>query len=795
MDMRRMLERVAAYTWSDGSTLISDLSLSVDDVYRTLEAQGLLAASIATSKIVAATTAEPSASNHQPQTIRYPYIEEDYIVLAKTLDQLTSFNPDYSFLAARVYLYTIYKRVPRDIECVVHIHKKKLHQKYIDSVILNRKTYNQWCRDYDYADRRYTWFGLNTLMGDMLKDAFGRPAERPLHLFLRIAIALYDYPLLANLPFVNMYVYGKYIAATPTICNAGCVNQQLSSCFLLPIRDDSIRGIYRTLADCAQISQHGGGIGIAVSNIRARGSPIGDNGGTAPGIVSMLQVFNSSAAHVSQAGKRPGAISVYLEPWHPDFLDFLKQKRTFGDEDSLARNLFLGIWMPDLFMERVYNNEQWSFICPSKNRQLYKTWGDEFNKVYRMCEQNPLLVSHTMPAREIWTEILATCVESGTPYILYKDTCNRLSNQNHLGTIRCSNLCTEIIQFSSASETATCNLASISLPAHIVRNPETNQLEMDYEELERSVGALVEQLNVTIDRTHYPLSSSASSNLSHRPLGIGVQGLADAFTLLNVRYGDDESRRINKHIFEHIYYAALSASNRIAANKGKTYESFKRSQTSRGILHFDHWPDHTDFAIPPPVWDSLRERIRANGLYNSLFVALMPTASVSQILGNTENVEPYGGLVYTRKTQHGSFAIVNNRLVRQLSEHGLWSRDMCRRIIANNGSIANFEDIPADIRRLYPIVRDLDPILLIDMAKERAPFIDQSASMNLYFKVPDQRVLTKCFFQAWHGQLKTGAYYTRTEPVASTPNLDCVRAPRSATTDAAAAAVCTSCCD
>ena len=547
-----------------------------------------------------------------------------------------------------------------------------------------------------------------------------------------------------------------FIHATPTLFNAGTPKPQMSSCFLLSMKDDSISGIYDTLKDCAMISQSAGGIGLNIHNIRATGSYIKGTNGTSNGIIPMLRVFNDTARYVDQGGgKRKGAFSVYLEPWHADVFEFLELRKNHGKEEMRARDLFLALWIPDLFMKRVEADGDWSLFCPNEAHNLHTTHGKEFEALYESYEVAGK-AKRTFPARELWNAILEAQVETGTPYMLYKDAANEKSNQKNLGTIRCSNLCTEIIEYSDEKETAVCNLASLSLPRFVEGK------KFNFEKLLEVTQIVTKNLNKVIDNNYYPIQETKTSNFRHRPIGLGVQGLADVFMLLGLPFESDMAKMLNKNIFETIYYGAMVASNNIAKEVG-AYTTFKGSPLSQGLFQFDLWnvepSDRYD-------WETLRKDVMEFGVRNSLLLAPMPTASTSQILGNNECFEPYTSNIYNRRVLSGEFAIVNKHLLKDLMRLNLWNDNMKQRIIAANGSVQNIEEIPADLKEIYKTVWEIKQRNVIDMAADRGAFICQSQSLNLFVEQPNFAKLSSMHFYTWKKGLKTGMYYLRTKAAA-----------------------------
>jgi ribonucleoside-diphosphate reductase subunit M1 len=543
---------------------------------------------------------------------------------------------------------------------------------------------------------------------------------------------------------------------SPTLFNAGTPHPQMSSCFLVHLKDDSIEGIYDTLKTCAQISKSAGGIGLNIHNIRARGSYIRGTNGTSNGLVPMLRVFNSTARYVDQGGgKRPGAFAMYLEPWHPDVFDFLDLRKNTGTEENRCRDLFLALWIPDLFMKRVEENGDWSMFCPCDCPGLSDCWGDEFEALYTRYEKEGK-ARKVIKAQELWFAVVEAQTETGTPYILYKDACNRKSNQQNLGTIKCSNLCTEIVEYTSPEEVAVCNLASIGLPVFIEDGV------FDHNKLKSVTKVITRNLNKVIDVNFYPVPEAKLSNLRHRPIGIGVQGLADVFQVLGMPFDSEEAKVLNRDIMETIYFGAVEASMELAREEG-AYETYQGSPASKGILQYDMWDQK-----PSDRWDwaGLKAQIAKHGMRNSLLLAPMPTASTSQILGNNECFEPYTSNIYTRRVMSGEFAVVNPHLLKELVDMGLWNKSMKNRILANGGSVQGIPEIPKKMQEVYKTVWELKMRTLIDMAADRGAFIDQSQSLNLFVAAPTTSKLTSMHFYSWKQGLKTGCYYLRTRPAA-----------------------------
>jgi len=545
----------------------------------------------------------------------------------------------------------------------------------------------------------------------------------------------------------------------------------MSSCFLIANKGDSIDGIYGTLTECAQISKWAGGIGMHIHDIRGNKSRIRGTNGQSDGIIPMLRVFNATARYVNQAGRRKGSIAVYVEPWHADIMDFLELRLNQGDEEARCRDLFSAMWIPDLFMKRVEEGGNWSLFCPDRAPGLSDVYGDEFEALYAKYEEEGL-ANETVPAMEVWKAIIKSQTETGTPYMLYKDACNKKSNQKNLGTIKSSNLCTEIIEYTNKDETSVCNLASIALPKYVNKETKT----FDYDKLHTVAKVVTKNLNRVIDRNYYPVETARNSNMKHRPIGLGVQGLADVFILCGLQFDCEESRLMNAHIFETIYHAALEASSELAEVDG-SYESFIGSPASEGILQPDMWEGETKFSGRYD-WDAMRTRVKTKGLRNSLLLAPMPTASTAQILGNNECFEPYTTNIYLRRTLAGEFVVVNKHLVDDLKRVGLWSKEMKDLMVKAGGSIQNIVDIPVDIKNLYKTVWEISQKCIIDMAADRGRFIDQSQSMNLFIESPTMSKLSSMHMYAWKSGLKTGMYYLRSKakarPIQFSLEPDCV---------------------
>ena len=604
--------------------------------------------------------------------------------------------------------------------------------------------------DRDYG---FDFFGFKTLEKSYLLKINGQIAERPQHMYMRVAIGIHKKDIESAIKTYHLMSERWFTHATPTLFNAGTPKPQMSSCFLLTMKEDSIDGIYDTLKQTAKISQSAGGIGLSIHNIRATGSYIGGTNGTSNGIIPMLRVFNDTARYVDQGGgKRKGAFAIYLEPWHADVFEFLELRKNHGKEEMKARDLFYALWMPDLFMKRVESDGDWSLFCPNEAPGLSDCFGEAFEKLYTQYETEGR-ARKKVKAQELWFAILEAQIETGTPYLLYKDAANRKSNQQNLGTIKSSNLCTEILEYTSPDEVAVCNLASLALPRFVING------QFDHQKLFDVTVEVTKNLNKIIDGNYYPIEEARNSNMKHRPIGIGVQGLADAFIMLRLPFDSELAKMLNKNIFETIYFAAMTASKELAREQG-AYESFEGSPVSKGIFQFDMWG-----VEPSERWDwkGLKEEVKKYGVRNSLLLAPMPTASTSQILGNNECFEPYTSNIYSRRVLSGEFVIVNKHLLKDLVQLGLWNNDMKNKIIAANGSVQHIDEIPADIKEIYKTVWEIKQRHLIDMAADRGAFICQSQSLNLFVEKPTTAKLTSMHFYAWKKGLKTGMYYLRTQ--------------------------------
>ena len=603
-------------------------------------------------------------------------------------------------------------------------------------------------------DFSYDYFGFKTLERSYLLKLEGQVAERPQQMLMRVSVGIHKDDIESAIKTYNLMSEGWFTHATPTLFNAGTPKPQMSSCFLLTTQEDSISGIYDTLKQCAKISQNAGGIGLAIHDVRATGSYIRGTNGTSNGIVPMLRVFNDTARYVDQGGgKRKGSFAVYIEPWHADVFDFLDLKKNHGKEEQRARDLFYALWVPDLFMKRVEADGEWTLMCPNECPGLADTWGPEFEALYEKYEAEGK-GRKTIKAQELWFKIVESQIETGVPYMLYKDAANGKSNQQNLGTIRSSNLCTEIIEYTAKDEVAVCNLASIALPKFV-----NEDLSFDHDKLFEVTYQVTKNLNRVIDRNFYPIVEARNSNMRHRPVGLGVQGLADAFIMMRFPFESEEARQLNKDVFETIYYAACCASKDLAIEEGP-YETFKGSPASEGKLQFDLW------GVTPSdrwEWDVLKEEIMDKGMRNSLLVAPMPTASTAQILGNNECFEPYTSNIYTRRTLSGEFIVVNNHLLRDLTKLGMWNPTMKNQLIAANGSIQNIPEIPENLKALYRTAWEISQRAILDMAADRGAFICQSQSLNVFMENANAPKLTSMHFHAWRSGLKTGMYYLRTK--------------------------------
>jgi ribonucleoside-diphosphate reductase alpha chain len=682
---------------------------------------------------------------------------------AETAASLTTKHPDYALLASRIAVSNLHKNTIKSFSETMRI----LHQ-YIDpktgknASMLADDVWNIIEENAELLDSTiiydrdfgFDYFGFKTLEKSYLLKVDGKIAERPQHLFMRVSIGIHKEDIDSAIKTYNLMSERWFTHGTPTLFNAGTPKPQMSSCFLLTMKDDSIEGIYDTLKQTAKISQSAGGIGLSIHNVRATGSYISGTNGTSNGIIPMLRVFNDTARYVDQGGgKRKGAFAIYLEPWHADVFEFLDLRKNHGKEEMRARDLFYALWVSDLFMQRVEANEDWSLFCPHEAPGLADCWGKEFEKLYTQYEKEGR-ARKVVKAQELWFAILDSQVETGTPYLLYKDAANGKSNQQNLGTIKSSNLCTEIIEYTSADEIAVCNLASLALPRYI------REGIFDHDKLYEVTYQATLNLNKIIDNNFYPVKEAEYSNLRHRPIGLGVQGLADAFIQLRLPFESEGAKKLNIEIFETIYFAAMTASKDLAIKDG-AYDTFKGSPLSKGQFQFDLWKVKPDSGRWD--WENLRLDVMNHGVRNSLLVAPMPTASTSQILGNNECFEPYTSNIYTRRVLSGEFIIVNKYLLRDLVNRGLWDNNMKDKIITANGSVQDIAEIPQEIKDLYKTVWEIKMRTIIDMAADRGAYICQSQSLNLFINSPNASKLTSMHFYAWKKGLKTGMYYLRTQ--------------------------------
>jgi len=685
------------------------------------------------------------------------------------------FHPNYGKLAARLVIDNHQKKTPSLFSTCVDALANDgiLSDSFVWDVAQNRVVLDAACvytRDFTFE-----YFGFKTLEnGYLLRTRNGKPCERPQHMWMRVAVQLHGSNLIKVLETYDALSQGFFIHATPTLFNSGTTHAQLSSCFLVHMEDDSIKGIYNTLAECAQISKWAGGVGLSVHNIRARGGDIKGTNGKSTGLTPMLKVFNDTAKYVNQGGKRNGSFAVYLEPWHADIEEFLRLKLNTGNEDERARDLFYGLWICDLFMQRVEQDGMWSLFSPDTCPGLADCWGEEFNELYCSYERKNLAVKE-IPAKKLWQMILDAQIQTGTPYLLYKDACNAKSNQQHLGTIKSSNLCTEIIEFTSPEETAVCNLGSLALPKFVQRSfAADGEYRFNFEALRMYTAILARNLDIVVDKTYYPTEKCRTSNLRHRPIGIGVQGLADVFAMLRIPWSSQKAADLNREIFENIYYAAATTSMTGAGptddwrgipltSAERAHPSFAGSPVSQGKMQYHLWGETPKSTYLN--WDALA-KMCSSGMRNSLLIAPMPTASTSQILGNNECFEPFTSNLYSRRVLSGEFIVINKYLVEDLVARGMWTPEVRTEIIANNGSIQSMIGLPGELRELYRTAWEIPMKTLINMARDRAPFICQSQSLNLFVADPTYSKLSSMHFYAWKQGLKTGCYYLRTKAAA-----------------------------
>ena len=679
---------------------------------------------------------------------------------------LTTAHPDYARLAARISVSNLHKNTKKTFSEVMHdLYTYVNPRTGKDAPLLSDEVYNVIMDNKEKLDSTiiynrdfgYDYFGFKTLERSYLLKLNGQIAERPQHMLMRVSVGIHLNDLDSAIETYELMSKKYFTHATPTLFNSGTPKPQMSSCFLLTMKDDSIDGIYDTLKQTAKISQSAGGIGLAMHNIRATGSYIAGTNGTSNGIVPMLRVFNDTARYVDQGGgKRKGSFAMYLEPWHADIFDFLDLKKNHGKEEMRARDLFYAMWIPDLFMKRVQEDGEWTLMCPNECPGLPETHSEEFEALYIKYEEAGK-GRKTIKARELWEKITESQIETGTPYMLYKDAANRKSNQKNLGTIRSSNLCTEIMEYTSPDEVAVCNLASIALPMFVKSNG-----TFDHKELYRITKRVTKNLNKVIDRNYYPVKEAENSNFRHRPIGLGIQGLADTFIKLRLPFTSDEAKKLNQEIFETLYFAAVTASMEEAKEDGP-YQTYEGSPISKGEFQHNLWGIKDEELSGNWDWAKLRKQVLKNGVRNSLLVAPMPTASTSQILGNNECFEPYTSNIYTRRVLSGEFIVVNKHLLEDLVELGLWNDALKQDIMRANGSVQGIDVIPQDIKELYKTVWELSMKDIIDMSRQRGYFIDQSQSLNLFMEGATMAKLTSMHFYAWKSGLKTGMYYLRTK--------------------------------
>ncbi|MFN5443284.1 MAG: ribonucleoside-diphosphate reductase subunit alpha [Crocinitomicaceae bacterium] len=680
------------------------------------------------------------------------------VAAAKTID-----HPDYALLASRIAVSNLHKETKKSfsdvMEDLYNYIDPKTNQRAslladdVYEAIMNNKDFLDSSIIYD-RDFKYDYFGFKTLSRSYLLKVDGKIAERPQQMLMRVSVGIHKNDIQSAVKTYNLMSEGWFTHATPTLFNAGTPKPQMSSCFLLTMKEDSIHGIYDTLKSCAQISQSAGGIGLAIHDIRATGSYIRGTNGTSNGIVPMLRVFNDTARYVDQGGgKRKGSFAMYIEPWHADVFDFLDLRKNHGKEEARARDLFYALWIPDLFMKRVESNGNWTLMCPNECPGLSETHSEEFEALYTKYESEGK-GRKTIKAQDLWFKILESQIETGTPYMLYKDAANAKSNQQNLGTIKSSNLCTEIIEYTAPDEVAVCNLASIALPKFV-----TDEGQFDHQKLFDVTYQATINLNRIIDENYYPVEEAKNSNMRHRPIGLGVQGLADAFILMRYPFESPEAQILNKEIFETIYYASMTASKDLAKVEGP-YETFPGSPLSKGVFQFDMW------GVKPSnrwEWDLLKEEVMKHGARNSLLLAPMPTASTAQILGNNECFEPYTSNIYTRRVLSGEFIIVNKHLLKDLVKEGLWNKEMRSKLMASNGSVQNIPEIPAHLKELYKTAWEISQKGILDLAADRGAFICQSQSLNIFMENANFGKLTSMHFYGWKKGLKTGMYYLRTK--------------------------------
>ena len=679
------------------------------------------------------------------------------VAASKTID-----HPDYALLASRIAVSNMHKNTKKSFSEVIDDLFNYVDPKTGERASLIADDVYQVVKDnaevldssiiYD-RDFRYDYFGFKTLERSYLLRMHGEVAERPQHMLMRVSVGIHKADIEAAIKTYNLMSEGWFTHATPTLFNAGTPKPQMSSCFLLTMKEDSIDGIYETLKSCAKISQSAGGIGLSMHDIRAKGSYIKGTNGTSNGIVPMLRVYNDTARYVDQGGgKRKGSFAIYLEPWHADVFDFLDLKKNHGKEEQRARDLFYALWIPDLFMKRVESNGEWTLMCPHECPGLSDTFGDKFEELYQKYESEGK-GRKTIKAQDLWFKILESQIETGTPYMLYKDAANSKSNQQNLGVIKSSNLCTEIIEYTAPDEIAVCNLASLALPKFVEEGV------FDHDKLFEVTYQATVNLNRIIDNNYYPVEEARNSNMRHRPIGLGVQGLADAYILMRFPFDSPEAAQLNKDVFETIYYAAMTASKDLAKVEGP-YQTFEGSPVSKGVFQFDMW------GVTPSSrweWDVLREEVKTHGVRNSLLMAPMPTASTAQILGNNECFEPYTSNIYTRRVLSGEFIIVNKHLLRDLVKEGLWNPEMRQKLMSTNGSVQDIPEIPQEIKDLYKTAWEISQKVIIEQAADRGAYICQSQSLNIFMENANFGKLTSMHFYGWKKGLKTGMYYLRTK--------------------------------
>lgn len=707
-----------------------------------------------------------------PEAVAMKVIEGLYDGVSTTdLDNLaaevaaakTTEHPDYALLASRIAVSNLHRETKKTFSDVMtdlyeYLDPKTgqnaaLLSEEVYKIVVNNREVLDSSIIYD-RDFRYDYFGFKTLTRSYLMKLEGEIAERPQHMLMRVSLGIHKNDIKSAIATYNLMSEGWFTHATPTLFNSGTPKPQMSSCFLLTMKEDSIPGIYDTLKSCAQISQSAGGIGLSIHNVRATGAYIKGTNGTSNGIVPMLRVFNDTARYVDQGGgKRKGSFAIYLEPWHADVFDFLDLRKNHGKEEQRARDLFFALWIPDLFMKRVKNNEKWTLMCPHECPGLADTHSEAFEALYTKYESEGK-GRKTINAQDLWFKILESQIETGTPYMLYKDAANAKSNQQNLGVIKSSNLCTEIIEYTAPDEVAVCNLASLALPKYISEHG-----TFDHDKLFEVTYQATLNLNKIIDENYYPVEEAKNSNLRHRPIGLGVQGLADAYILLGLPFESEEARTLNREVFETIYFASMTASKDLAIKEGP-YSTFEGSPVSKGVFQFDMW------GVTPSArweWDLLKEEVKQHGVRNSLLLAPMPTASTAQILGNNECFEPYTSNIYTRRVLSGEFIIVNKHLLKDLVKEGLWNMDMRQKIMAANGSVQHIPEIPSRIKELYKTAWEISQKAIIDQAADRGAFICQSQSLNIFMEQANFGKLTSMHFYGWEKGLKTGMYYLRTK--------------------------------